>query len=91
MGINWGACVLVALLRRLMSSQNVDVVRQAFAALNRGDLQAALAVIAEDAVLIPLRAATEGVIAGTRACAHSLQITRRHLNSFAGTSANYAT
>lgn len=39
-------------------------MRQAVAAINRGDLEAALAVTAEDAVLIPQRAATEGAYHG---------------------------
>jgi ketosteroid isomerase-like protein len=54
----------VAILRRLVSSHNVNVMRHAIAAINRGDIEAALAVTAEDAVIIPQRAATEGAYRG---------------------------
>ena len=47
-----------------MSSQNLDVLRAGIAAINRADIDAALAFAAEDVVLIPQRAATEGAYHG---------------------------
>lgn len=47
-----------------MPGRSEDVMRQAIAALNRGDIAAVLAVVADDVVLIPLRAATEGAYHG---------------------------
>jgi ketosteroid isomerase-like protein len=49
---------------RLVSSQNVNVLREGIAALNRGDVEAALAISDEEVVLIPQRSATEGAYRG---------------------------
>jgi ketosteroid isomerase-like protein len=47
-----------------MPSRNVELLQEGIAALNRGNVEAALAVLGEDVVLIPQRSATEGAYRG---------------------------
>jgi ketosteroid isomerase-like protein len=47
-----------------MSRENVEVVRRAYEAANRGDVERVVALAQPDVVLVPLRAATEGAFHG---------------------------
>ncbi len=47
-----------------MSSENVEAFHRSVAAINSGDVEAAIELVHPDAVLEPLRAATEGAFYG---------------------------
>jgi ketosteroid isomerase-like protein len=47
-----------------MSDRNIDLVRHAYDAVNRGDVETVLSLSAPDIVWLPLRSATEGEFRG---------------------------